>query len=208
MCHSEEKSDCYYSWNAGRAIAPHLVTEDITWYIRSPESCNWFYLVLFSHKWRGSRLVMVEPPIVWKFGSAKLNPKVLYSLLEPFDVFFLLSISVQCLHKTEAFLFFLLIQPNSLTHQFYYFQVLTESIICPPTFPNQGVNHICFSHLYCFSLFSFIVQWFQTLWSGLPSCLPSNSWVKKGLQLIKNIVHGKQPPLEPILLEGKYWPSG
>lgn len=79
---------CHCTASCGRDI--------ITWYIHSPESCNWFYLVLFSHKWMGSKLVMVEPPIVLKFGSAKLNTKISYCLFEPFDVFFFLSISVQC----------------------------------------------------------------------------------------------------------------
>lgn len=37
---------------------------------------------------------MVEPPIVYKFEPAHLNPEISYCLLEPFDVFFLLSYSV------------------------------------------------------------------------------------------------------------------
>lgn len=188
---------CHCTASCGRDI--------ITWYIHSPESCNWFYLVLFSHKWMGSKLVMVEPPIVLKFGSAKLNTKISYCLFEPFDVFFFLSISVQCPPQSWG-----------LILCFYSFSLILPTInfIVSRFLPKALYAHLHsqirvwapFVSPTCTIFFFFLSVCGDFKHSGLD--FPAgNSRAKKGLLFITSMVNGKELPLEPILLGRNHWPS-
>lgn len=149
---------------------------------------------------------MVGPPIVLKFGSAKLNTKISYCLFEPFDVFFFLSISVQCPPQSWG-----------LILCFY-----SSSLILPTTsfIVSRFLQKTLYAHLHSqirvwapfasptctiFFLFVCCVVISSTLVWTSQLAIPEQ---KKRLQLIKSMVNGKELPLEPILLGGKPWPSG
>lgn len=127
----------------------------------------------------------------------KLNPKMSYCLLEPFDVFFLLSVSVQCPPQIWGFAlpFYsssLILPSISVIVSSFLQQALSAhlrsqtGVWAPFAAPTYTVFLSCF--------WSF-VWWFQRVWS--PSCLVGNSWAKEGAIVDKG--HGgKEQALGPI----------
>lgn len=92
--------------------------------------------------------------------------------------------------------FFMLIWPNPPVHQSHHFQLLTASIICPPTFLNQAVISICCSHLHFFFLsFGLLHGVFKgsgLVFLSISLLIPKQS---KVLQLVKIMVQGKRHAL-------------